>query len=84
MAETLGEVHLAAVDVVEQHAVPLAERRRADADVDDDVERGAADARDVLGLTRRDVGEVDAPQHAGGRDRAVGLGELEVVAGVLA
>ena len=34
VAEPLGEVDRAAVDVVEQHAVPLAEGRRADADVD--------------------------------------------------
>ena len=37
--QALGEVDRAAVDGVEQHAVPLAERRRADADVDDEVQR---------------------------------------------
>ena len=41
VAEALGEVHAAAVDVVEQDALPPAVRRRADPDVDDDVEHRA-------------------------------------------
>ena len=55
-----------------------------DSHVDDDVEHGAGDARDVLRLAGRHVGEVDAADHAGGGHRAVRLGELEVTSDGLA
>ena len=45
---------------------------------------GAGDARDVLGLAGRHVRVVDAADDPRGRHRAVGLGEIEVVADCLA
>src|SRR5690606_12711193 len=39
----------------------------------------AVQALHVLGLAGRDVGEVDATQHAGGGDGAVGLSQVEGV-----
>ena len=80
VAEALRQVDAAPVLVVEQHRVAHAERRRADADVDDDVEHGAAGAVDVLRLARRHVGEVDPAQRAAGGHRVVGLRDLQPVA----
>ena len=77
--EALGDVDRAAVDVVEQDRVPLAEGRRSDPDVDDEVEDRAVGGGHVLGLARRDVGEVDAADDAALRDRGVALREVEAV-----
>ena len=46
----------------------------------DEVEHGAVGGRDVLGLARRDVGEVDAAHDAALRHRGVRLREVERVA----
>ena len=74
----------AALPVVEQHRVPLAEgrlirRRRSTATS----KAAPLDAGDELGLAGRHLGEVDAAQRAGARDRAVRLGDVERVAGHL-
>ena len=81
--EPLGQVDRPPVDVVDQHRVPLPERRRPLPQVDHHVQRGTRETGHPLGLARRELGEVDAPQRAGGGDRAVGLGEPQRMAGRL-
>ena len=66
--------HLAAL-VGELDALPLAERRRAAAQVDDDVEHPAAGHADELALPRVRL-EVDAAQRALARARMVVLDEV--------
>ena len=59
--QALTQVHRATVRVIEENRVVATERRRTDADVDDDVKNCARHARrHVLGLPGRHVGEVDA------------------------
>jgi hypothetical protein len=77
VAQALGDVDGPPVDVVEDNRIPLSEGRRPDSDVDDHVEHLAARASDVLGLARRQLGEVNAAQCSGGRHRTVGLTQIE-------
>ena len=74
--QSLGEVDRTPVHVVDQHRVPLAEGRRALAQVDDHVERGTAD-RQVTNLAwlGGSWAKWMPAQRAGRGDRAVGLGE---------
>ena len=75
MAEADRDVELVAVLVVELDALPLAERRRAAAQVDDDVEHAAA--RDAHELALAGVRlEVQPAQRAAARARVVVLDEL--------
>jgi len=83
VSQPLGEEDAAAVDVVEPHSGVLAERRRADPQVDDHVEHSPARAVDVFRLAGRHVREVDAAQGAAARDRVVGLQGSERAAGGL-
>ena len=80
VAEPLGEVDGPPVDVVQENRIPLAEGRRADPDVDGEVEDGAAQAGHVFGLRRRDVGEVDAAHGSRLRHGGVRLAQVEPVA----
>jgi len=48
MPQALGQVDGAPVDGIQQHGLPLPERRGADADVDDDVEQRSGDRGDLL------------------------------------
>src|SRR5690606_16430071 len=77
VAEPLAEIHGAAIDGVEHDAIPPSERRGADADVDDEVEHGAAGDRHVLRLARRYVGEMDAAHHPATGDGCIRLLEIE-------
>src|SRR5271166_1340425 len=81
MSETLGEIHRAAVLIVEQHRIPATECRRSDADVDDDVEHRPTQAGHVFRLAWRQFGEVQPPQHPRRRHRTVGLAQVEHVTG---
>ena len=78
--EALADIDRTTIDGVDPYDVVLAERRGSDPKVDDDVEAGSGDAGHVLRLAGRDLGEVDAAQHAAGGHRAVHLGQLERVA----
>ncbi len=78
--QPLGEEYRTSAGVVQAHWLPVSVARRADPDVDDHVEDGAADADDVLSLPGRDVGEVNAPNHSPPGHRAVGLHDLRLVA----
>ena len=78
------EVHRARRCGVELDGLDQPVGRRADPDVDDDVEQRPAGAVDVLGLAGRDVGEVHAADHAAGRDALVDLRDVQVEAQRLA
>lgn len=78
--EPLREVDGRALDPVEAHRIPVPERRRAEADIDDVVDGRPVRHRDVLGLARRHLREVDAAHDAAARDRGVALAQLERVA----
>ena len=75
MGEADGDVDLVLSLVVELERLPLTERRRARAHVDDHVEDRAARAADQLGHPVADV-EVHAAHHAAARARLVVLDEL--------
>ena len=83
MPQALGQVDGAPVDGIQQHGLPLPERRGADADVDDDVEQRSGDRGDLLRLRRRHVGEVDAAHGPSRGHRDVGLHDLRTVAEAL-
>src|SRR5690606_31111677 len=61
------------IDIVDDDAVPPAEGRRPDTDVDDDIQKRALRGEDELRLTRRDERVVHAADHAPSRDRQVPL-----------
>ena len=79
MSQALGEIDRAAVERVQQDAVPLAERWGADPDVDNEVDEGPAQGCHVLGLRGRHVGKVHAADRAPARHGHVGLDHVQAV-----
>jgi rhamnosyltransferase len=64
--------------VVEHNRIPLTERGRTDAKVNDTIKNLAGNSGDVFGLTGRNVSEVDAANHPALRHRHIGLPEVEL------
>ncbi len=67
MPQTLGEEHGTSAFLIQPHRLPAGVAGRPDPDVNDHVEDGAADARDVLCLPRGNAREVDAPDDSPAR-----------------
>ena len=67
----------AVVHVIDDDGVPLPERRRTDADVHDEVDERPARRAHVFRLPRRHEGVVNAAGNGLGRDRHIGLAQVE-------
>jgi len=79
VAQSFGEENGASACVVQAYSLPVPVTGRADPDIHDHVNDGAADARDVLCLPRGNAGEVDAPDDSAPGYGAVGLRDLRLV-----
>lgn len=79
MAEALREVDGAAVEVVQQNRIPLAEGGGAHPDVHREIQHGAAWAHDVLLLRGGNIGEVNPADRARPGYEARGLANVQAV-----
>lgn len=61
VSDAFGNVESAPINIIKQDRIPLAEGRRTDTNVDDEIEHGPARGGHVLGLTGWNIREVDAP-----------------------
>lgn len=79
VSEPFGDVYCATVDVVEQHGIPLAERRRSNPDVDHKVEHCSTGCSHILRLPFREISKMHTTQYSTLRNGSVGLAEIEWV-----